>query len=483
MSSYETPLKIVTESNPFGLNQNDSEEEQALHNPESVPSENRSKLHIRRMYVFMLIIFLNNLGSSIVIPSLWYFLLQTNNHVETYWLGITLSCFVLGQTISLPVWSFFNERRNIKEVLLTSIILTISADVFFAFSNKYWLIPISRFISGLGSGSNVMIQKHLSLITSPQERIRRMGQLTLLSFISVTLGPLIGAILSFICISFTTKNNWTGFVSAGFGVLNAIIVLVLVKRSDKPEDVGATEIQPFASYQDQFNRQIKPIFNVVVALTVIYFLIFNGGAIYETTTPILAEQLVAQSRNITNVANEFLGLFDIFWAFCGFASTCSFLFLTLFLIRFMNEIWMMFFFLSIILFAFIFSTILSFFESNITLDLIQYLVSVPLLAFGFPGAMTVSIAFYSKVLGSAPQGLSLSLLSYGAIIARLIGPIWSSLLCASNVHNIVLFSVSTALMSLALITLIAIMPTAKRVMWPTEALSTRSISRSSNFVS
>eukprot|EP01104_Vermistella_antarctica_P010889 TRINITY_DN2957_c0_g1_i2.p1 TRINITY_DN2957_c0_g1~~TRINITY_DN2957_c0_g1_i2.p1 ORF type:complete len:631 (-),score=121.52 TRINITY_DN2957_c0_g1_i2:206-2098(-) len=422
-----------------------------------VPRATRAKL-----IVCILIVFLSNTGFSIVIPALYGFL----DHLgvsSKFQLGVTVAVFSLGQTIGAPAFGWMCDKRNVRDVFVLSLLLTVVGDFLYAFSNNWPTVLVARFITGIGSGNQAIAQAFIATSTTAEDRTVRMGQLALASVASFAVGPAIGAGLSLVSIpifSYVVFDQYRapGFYSAFMGLINLVLVFATYSASDvtvSPDEERRRKrrrrrrrrkkngsVVSLGHHGDDSNggdddtksllsnvsaqssgrlrrrdrrsssgrlASLRPIIIPLFGLIIIYFLVFNGGSVYETTTV----------PYTTDVYGWGITRNELLWALCGLLSVVAFVSLAV-LVRYFSDIVVLSFFL--VLFTSGFWMMARF---DAAPQQWRFIAGTALVAFSFPGCMAEIIAIYSKLLGSAPQGIALGMLTGAGAFARLIGPLWS----------------------------------------------------------
>eukprot|EP01102_Stenamoeba_stenopodia_P010995 TRINITY_DN3358_c0_g2_i1.p1 TRINITY_DN3358_c0_g2~~TRINITY_DN3358_c0_g2_i1.p1 ORF type:complete len:508 (-),score=82.21 TRINITY_DN3358_c0_g2_i1:111-1634(-) len=379
----------------------------------------------------LVIVFLANAGLSVVTPSLWFFLSQDLQSTHKVFLGVVIAAFNLGQVVGAPFLEKWAERRNAKEVLLVSLLLTAIGEFWYALSNNAWYIPAARFITGFGAANQTVVQYYMSSVVPPEDREARMRQLALFSVCSFGVGPLIGAGLALVNFSLfnglitVDQYNVAGFFSGFMAVINILIVLIVlsVRDTNPIEDkTSATAANTmWRAAQLHFVTHVQPLLPLLLCIVVIYFFVFNAGAVFEAMITPFTEYTFGWGVQ----ENEFL------WTGCGLLSVVAFISLPVFS-NFLNDRQILLIFLVLLTAGF---GSLIYQEETIVdqngqsvvthLPLWRFIIGIILISYSFPGCMTQCIAVYAQVLSSPPQGVTLWILTGGGVAARLMGPLWS----------------------------------------------------------
>jgi MFS family permease len=144
----------------------------------------------RREFVAACItVLLNNVGYSVVLPSLW-FRMQALGGSEAY-LGLSVALFSLGQVLGASLLNrlFVYRPRHLHLLLVGSLVLLAAAELSYALSTEFWILLLARFCSGVGTGNQEVLQSHVTLITKPSLRASRVGQMSFVATLSFFIGP------------------------------------------------------------------------------------------------------------------------------------------------------------------------------------------------------------------------------------------------------------------------------------------------------
>src|SRR3989454_11528854 len=106
--------------------------------------------------------------------------------------GAIIGVFSFMQFVATALLGKLSDRVGRRPVLLTTMLCNAVGYTFFAFAGSYWVLFLSRVISGFAGGNISAAQAYIADITSPAERSRGMGMVGAAFGIGFSLGPAIG---------------------------------------------------------------------------------------------------------------------------------------------------------------------------------------------------------------------------------------------------------------------------------------------------
>lgn len=168
------------------------------------------------LLTLFLTIFIDLLGFGIVIPILPVFSKQLatesgialNADILT---GVVAASYSLMQFVFAPIWGNISDHRGRRPIILGSVLATALGYFMLGFSNSFWLLLLSRIISGIGSANISAAQAYIADITPPHERAKRMGLIGAAFGLGFVFGPPIGGWLA--------KTGGMAYIGISTGVL------------------------------------------------------------------------------------------------------------------------------------------------------------------------------------------------------------------------------------------------------------------------
>lgn len=226
---------------------------------------NEEKKHL---WIILLIVLISFLGSSIAYPIFPPLFLQSASHsiIGYEWsetgkrilLGLTLAIFPLGQFIGAPILGKNSDLYGRKKILIISLagsLLGYLLTVISFWTNSFWLLLFSRFLTGFMEGTFAVARAFAAELTTINKFVS-FGRLNSMAAIGYIIGPVIGGILSDPTI--TPWFSWSfPFTIAAFASL-ATLVLAWWKLPEHNTTQGTSK----ESIWSQFNiiRQFRLLF-------------------------------------------------------------------------------------------------------------------------------------------------------------------------------------------------------------------------------
>ncbi len=187
---------------------------------------------MRRIWVLMATVFVDMIGFLIVLPLLPFYAERFGASDTT--IGLLISAFAFAQLTSAPLWGRLSDRLGRRPVILGSLLLSAAAFVVFGLSRSVWMLFVSRFVQGLGTGTTGVVQAYVSDSVAPEQRTRALGWLSAATSAGVVLGPAIGSL------STRMSPEAPGFVAAALCLANFVFARWMLPES-VDEKAGADE--------------------------------------------------------------------------------------------------------------------------------------------------------------------------------------------------------------------------------------------------
>jgi DHA1 family tetracycline resistance protein-like MFS transporter len=155
------------------------------------------------MGILFLVVFIDMLGFTLVIPFLTYFiqdLASAEGIVDIgrrdLWVGVVISCYSIAQFIFTPILGALSDRYGRRPKLIFGLISNSIFFIVFGLSESITMAIIARFLSGAGNGNIAVARAYIGDISEPNMISRRMGMIGAAFGLGFMIGPFIGGILS-----------------------------------------------------------------------------------------------------------------------------------------------------------------------------------------------------------------------------------------------------------------------------------------------
>lgn len=150
-------------------------------------------------------------------------------------IGLLISCYSIVQFLLAPFWGRLSDSFGRKPILLLGFCGSCMAHLFFAFSDSFQDIFLSRILAGFFGGNVLIASAYIADITSEENRSKNLGLIGMAFGAGFTIGPIVG----FLFILLGSKIGsippfGANFASAGaslFCLMNFIFSYFFLKES------------------------------------------------------------------------------------------------------------------------------------------------------------------------------------------------------------------------------------------------------------
>lgn len=143
-----------------------------------------------RIGVIFFTVLIDLIGFGIILPILPFYAQRFGAAGLGY--GAVIGVFSLMQFVATALLGKLSDRIGRRPVLLTTMLVNAVGYTLFAFAGSYWVLFLSRVVSGFAGGNISAAQAYIADITTPAERSRGMGMVGAAFGIGFSLGPAIG---------------------------------------------------------------------------------------------------------------------------------------------------------------------------------------------------------------------------------------------------------------------------------------------------
>ena len=155
------------------------------------------------MGILFLVVLIDMLGFTIVIPFLTYFVqdLASAEGImdigkRDLWVGVVISCYSLAQFIFTPILGSLSDNYGRRPIIILGLISNSIFFIVFGLSQSLTMALVARFLAGAGNGNIAVARAYIGDISQPNEISRRMGLIGAAFGLGFMIGPFIGGLLS-----------------------------------------------------------------------------------------------------------------------------------------------------------------------------------------------------------------------------------------------------------------------------------------------
>ena len=151
------------------------------------------KLDFRRILPVLVIVLIDLMGLSIIVPLLPLFAARFG--ATPLVVGILQATYPMMQFLGAPVLGRLSDRFGRKPILLVSQLGTLAGFVLLGFANALWLLFLSRIIDGLSGANMSTAQAAIADSTTEKNRTQGLGLIGAAFGVGFILGPIIAYIV------------------------------------------------------------------------------------------------------------------------------------------------------------------------------------------------------------------------------------------------------------------------------------------------
>lgn len=149
----------------------------------------------RRLLTVLLIVFVNMLGASLILPILPLYV-QRQYQMSPQTIALLVSSFFAAQFVAGPFLGQLSDRYGRIPVLIISQIGTVLSFVMLAFApNTTWLF-IARILDGITGGNIIVAQAYITDVTPREKRTESLGYIFAVFGLGFMFGPALGGVLA-----------------------------------------------------------------------------------------------------------------------------------------------------------------------------------------------------------------------------------------------------------------------------------------------
>lgn len=147
------------------------------------------------MVVIFTTVFIDLIGFGIVIPILPYYA-EGTFRASTFVVGMLFASYSVMQLIFSPVLGKLSDKFGRRPILFLSLLGTSLGFLVLGFATTVWMLFLGRIIDGITGGNISTAQAYIADITTPENRAKGMGMIGAAFGLGFVFGPAIGGILS-----------------------------------------------------------------------------------------------------------------------------------------------------------------------------------------------------------------------------------------------------------------------------------------------
>jgi len=210
-----------------------------------------------RLLTIFIIVFVDLLGFSLILPLLPYYAEQYG--ASPFIVGLLVASYAAASLVGSPILGRLSDRFGRRPILLISVFGTLLGFLFLGFAAPIgkglaqWLAPsaanafvlgvlfFARILDGLTAGNLTVAQAYISDVTDAKNRAKGLGLIGAAFGLGFIIGPAVGGLLS--------KSGYSvpAFVAAGIAALNLVQIFFLLPESlteERRREMGGRQRPP-----------------------------------------------------------------------------------------------------------------------------------------------------------------------------------------------------------------------------------------------
>jgi len=255
----------------------------------------------KRLFSIILVVFIDLLGFSLILPLLPYYA-ETFKASQTT-TGILIASYALMQLIGAPILGRLSDRFGRRPVLLVSVFGTFLGFLLLGFANALWMLFASRILDGLTGGNLSVAQAYISDVTDEKSRSKGLGMIGAAFGLGFIIGPVTGGLLS----------QWgyavPAFAAAAVSFINLILIYSWLPESLTEEKRSQmTEKRPAFSLNALLVAFKRPFTGSILVTRFFFGLAF---AIFQTIFSLYALNKFNLTARDTGFVLTYVGVLSV----------------------------------------------------------------------------------------------------------------------------------------------------------------------------
>jgi len=246
-------------------------------------SKQTGSLDYRRLIPILVIVLVDVMGLTILMPILPYYVLAFD--ASPFVIGLLISTYPVMQLIFVPILGSLSDRVGRKPVLAVAQVGTFISLLILGFAHTLWLVFFSQIIDGITGANLATVRSAMADSTSPQNRAKGLGLIGAVFGIGFLLGPVLSGVALRL-----SGNNYSApaFAAAGFAFVSIILTTFVFKETLPPKKRSSQPVE-----RKSFGQMIKALHdpNLGILMTLIFNLRFQFGIFTAVFAPFMLSRL------------------------------------------------------------------------------------------------------------------------------------------------------------------------------------------------
>ncbi len=237
----------------------------------AIAEQTVEKLDFKRVLPIIVIVLVDLIGLSIIIPILPYFAARFS--ATPIVIGILQATYPLMQFIGAPILGRLSDRFGRKPILIISQIGTLAGFLLLGVANTLALLFISRIIDGLSGANMTTAQAAMADSTSAKNRTQGLGLLGAAFGVGFVLGPMIAyAVLAL------SHDNYqaVAFAAAFFSFASILLTTFWFHETHHNDLPSIRSLKSPFTFRAMFDALHHPVVGFLLLIMFFYQVAFGG---------------------------------------------------------------------------------------------------------------------------------------------------------------------------------------------------------------
>jgi multidrug resistance protein len=237
-----------------------------------------------RYAIIFFTVLIDLVGFGIILPILPFYSQRVGASGFAY--GAVLGAYSFMQFIATSLLGKLSDRIGRRPLLLATMLFNAVGYTLFVFAGSYWVLFLSRVVSGFAGGNISVAQAYMADITTPAERSRGMGIVGAAFGIGFSAGPAIGGLADYFL-----GHKAPGLVAGVLSLANFVSAYFILPESLRHELRVKRPMLDLGNIGDAFARpKLRPLM-IVWALTPLGFAGYTAALPYRAIDVLHWKQL------------------------------------------------------------------------------------------------------------------------------------------------------------------------------------------------
>jgi DHA1 family tetracycline resistance protein-like MFS transporter len=256
----------------------------------------------KRLTIIFLIVFVDLLGFSLILPLLPYY--AATFGADAFVTGLLVASYAVAQLLGAPILGRLSDRFGRRPILLVSLFGTFLGFLLLGFAGALWMLFASRVIDGLTGGNISVAQAYITDVTDEKNRAKGLGMIGAAFGLGFIIGPAVGGLLSIYGYAVPA------FAAAALSFTNLLAVFFFLPESltDERRAALAAQKKPPFTLRALVNALNRPRVGPLLHTRFFFSLAF---ATFQSIFALYAQYRLGLTAQTTGYVLAYVGLLSV----------------------------------------------------------------------------------------------------------------------------------------------------------------------------